>query len=99
MLYTVSLPSRGGDTQYVNMHAAYDDLDEAMKDRIAFLRARHVYQSKYSPRELYGLNEESAQAMPPPGLHPLVRVHPENGRKALYRKRCGRHTLPVTAGV
>jgi hypothetical protein len=61
MLYTVSLPSRGGDTQYVDMHAAYDDLDEAMKDRIAGLRARHVYQSKYSPRELYGLNEESAQ--------------------------------------
>jgi taurine dioxygenase len=84
MLYTVSLPSRGGDTQYVNMHAAYDDLAEAMKDRIANLRARHVYQSKYSPRELYGLNAESEKAMPPPGLHPLVRVHPENGRKALY---------------
>jgi taurine dioxygenase len=84
MLYTVSLPSYGGDTQYVDMHAAYDDLDEAMKQRIAPLRARHVYQSKYSPRQLTGLNEDSARAMPPPGLHPLVRVHPENGRKALY---------------
>ncbi len=84
MLYTVSLPSRGGDTQYVDMHSAYDDLHEAMKRRIEGLRARHVYQSKYSPRELFGLNEDSARAMPPPGLHPLVRVHPENGRKALY---------------
>jgi taurine dioxygenase len=84
MLYTVSLPSQGGDTQYVDMHAAYDDLDDATKDRIGGLRARHVYQSKYSPRELFGLNEASAKAMPPPGLHPLVRVHPENGRKALY---------------
>ena len=84
MLYTVSLPSTGGDTQYVDMHAAYDDLDEAMKQRIAPLRARHVYQSKYSPRELAGLNEDSAKAIPPPGVHPLVRVHPDNGRKALY---------------
>jgi len=84
MLYTVSLPTRGGDTQYVDMHAAYDDLDEAMKQRIAGLRAKHVYQSKYSPRQLTGLNEDSAAAIPPPGMHPLVRVHPDNGRKALY---------------
>ena len=84
MLYTVSLPSSGGDTQYVDMHAAYDDLDEAMKERIEPLRAKHVYLSKYSPRPLAGLNEESAAAMPPPGMHPLVRVHPDNGRKALY---------------
>jgi len=84
MLFTVSLPSRGGDTQYVNMHAAYDDLDDSMKQRIASLRARHMYQSKYSPRELSGMSEASAKALPPPSLHPLVRVHPENGRKALY---------------
>ena len=84
MLYTVSLPSKGGDTQYTDMHQAYDDLNDAMKERIKGLRARHVYQSKYSPRELFGLNEESAKQMPPPGIHPLVRVHPENGRPALY---------------
>jgi taurine dioxygenase len=84
MLFTVSLPSRGGDTQYVNMHAAYDDLDDAMKRRIVPLRARHMYQSKYSPRELSVLSEESTKAMPPPSLHPLVRMHPANGREALY---------------
>jgi taurine dioxygenase len=84
MLFTVSLPSSGGDTQYVNMHAAYDDLDDAVKRRIVPLRARHMYQSKYSPRELSVLSEESTNAMPPPSLHPLVRVHPENGRGALY---------------
>ena len=89
MLYTVSLPGRGGDTQYVDMHSAYDDLDEAMKRRIEGLRARHVYQSKYSPRELFGLNEDSAKAMPPPGLHPLVRRTRRTGAKRYTSIRCG----------
>ncbi len=84
MLYAVDLPSFGGDTQYVNMHDAYDDLPAATKTRIAGLRAIHVYQSKYSPRPLGPLTEASRKTLPPPGLHPLVHVHPENGRKALY---------------
>lgn len=83
-LFPVSLPSNGGDTQYVNMHAAYDDLPEATKQSIAGRKAVHVYQSKYSPRELRPLSESSAKAMPPPGIHPLVRTHPENGREALF---------------
>jgi taurine dioxygenase len=84
ILYPVSLPSQGGDTQYVNMHLAYDELPEATKRRIDPLQAVHVYLSKYSPRELKPLNEESLKALPPPGIHPLVRVHPENRRKALF---------------
>jgi taurine dioxygenase len=83
-LHPVSLPGHGGDTQFVNMHNAYDDLPEATKRRIAGLKAVHVFESKYSPRKLRPLNEESRAALPPPAIHPLVRVHPENGRKALY---------------
>jgi taurine dioxygenase len=84
ILYPVELPSRGGDTQYVNMHQAYDDLSAAMKRRIDGLKAVHVYLSKYSPRPLKPLNAESLDALPPAGIHPLVRVHPDNGRKALF---------------
>jgi taurine dioxygenase len=83
-LFPVSLPSSGGDTQYVNMHEAYDDLPDEIKNRVEGLKAVHVYQSKYSPRELRPLSAESAKVLPPPGVHPLVRTHPENGRKALY---------------
>jgi len=83
-LHPVSLPSYGGDTQFVNMHNAYDDLPEATKRRIEGLRALHVFESKFSPRKLRPLDEKSREALPPPGVHPLVRVHPENGRKALY---------------
>ena len=83
-LFPVSLPTSGGDTQYVNMHAAYDDLPEATKEHLAGRKAVHVYQSEHSPRELRPLSESSAKAMPAPGVHPLVRTHPENGRKALF---------------
>lgn len=83
-LHPMSLPRYGGDTQFVNMHDAYDDLPEAMKRRIEGLRAVHVWESKFSPRKLRPLTEESKEELPPPGIHPLVRVHPENGRKALY---------------
>lgn len=83
-LFAVQLPSYGGDTQYVNMHQAWDDLPEATKERIARLRAIHVYLSKYSPRSLGTLSEESRRNLPPPGVHPLVQTHPDNGRRALY---------------
>jgi taurine dioxygenase len=83
-LFAVELPSSGGDTQYVNMHDAYDDLSEQTKQKIDGLKAVHVYQSKYSPRALSGLNDDSRAQLPPPGVHPLVRTHPENGRKALF---------------
>jgi taurine dioxygenase len=83
-LFAVELPSSGGDTQYVNMHDAYDDLPEKTKQKIDGLKAVHSYLSKHSPRPLGYLSEESRRNLPPPGVHPLVRTHPENGRKALF---------------
>jgi taurine dioxygenase len=84
LLFPVALPRAGGDTQYVNMHLAYDELPAATKERIDGLQGVHVYLSKYSPRELRPLSADSQRLVPPPGVHPLVRTHPENGRKALY---------------
>jgi taurine dioxygenase len=84
MLFAVELPSSGGDTQYVNMHDAYDDLLEETKQRIDGLKAVHVYLSRHSPRALGPMAEESRRSLHPPSIHPLVRTHPENGRKALF---------------
>ena len=83
-LHTVSLPSYGGDTQFVNMHLAYDELPDAMKHRIENLKAIHAFESRYTPRKMRKLSEASAKVLPPPGVHPLVRVHPDNGRRFLY---------------
>jgi taurine dioxygenase len=83
-LHAVDLPSRGGDTQFVNMHLAYDDLPESMKQRLAPLKATHAYEGRYSPRKLREVPEEDKKRLPPPAVHPLICVHPENGRKFLF---------------
>ena len=51
-LHAVKLPASGGDTQFVNMHEAYEALPEAMQRRIVGRMARHVYQSRFSERKL-----------------------------------------------
>jgi len=60
-LYAVELPSSGGDTQYVNMHDAYDDLPEKAKQRIEKLKAIHAYQSKYA-RDRWGTSPRKVAA-------------------------------------
>lgn len=83
MLYGVVVPPVGGDTQFVNMHAAYDGLPEATRDRIADLRIVHRYQSSRARNPVATRPAEEMATMPPV-VHPLVRTHPETGRKALY---------------
>ena len=84
VLHAVSLPDRGGDTQYVNMHVAYDDLPEDTKRCLEGLRAVHVYQSRHSTRKLMKLSPEGRSAVPDRVSHPIVRIHPESGCKAIY---------------
>jgi taurine dioxygenase len=83
-LYAVKLPKQGGDTQFVNMYEAYDALSEEMRRRVDGLQARHVYQSKYSERKLPRLTEERTNIASRSVVHPIIRRHPETGRKAIY---------------
>src|SRR5436190_9564387 len=83
MLYGVIVPSRGGDTQFTNMYAAYEALAPAMKARIDGLRVIHKYESSRQTNRVSQRPASEMAAMPEP-IHPLVRSHPETGRKALY---------------
>ncbi|MBS0547088.1 MAG: TauD/TfdA family dioxygenase [Proteobacteria bacterium] len=83
MLYGVVVPSRGGDTQFVNMHAAYEALSPEMKARIDKLQVVHKYQSSRQTNRVSKRPADEMKAMPE-ATHPLVRTHPETGRKALY---------------
>ena len=84
ILHAVSLPDRGGDTQYVDMRLAYDELPQQTKRRLKGLKAIHVYQSRHSARKLMELSSESRDRVPDAVTHPIVRTHPESGRKAIY---------------
>jgi taurine dioxygenase/putative 2-oxoglutarate oxygenase len=81
------VPPAGGDTLFANMYAAYDALPESTKAEIDDLRVVvsrvHAYQAYYPDREPLTADEKAAL---PEVTQPLVRVHPETGRKALY---CG----------
>ncbi len=84
VLLALQLPDRGGDTQFVNMHKAYVELPDHMKTRIDGLKCKHVYQSRHSERKLMGLTPERQDELAKAVIHPLVRTHPETGRKSLY---------------
>ena len=83
MLHAVSLPSTGGDTQFVDARKAYDDLPDETKRRLLPLRSPHVYESSHSPRKMTALSPEE-RAKIPQTLQPLVIRHPDSGRSALY---------------
>lgn len=82
-LYAVQIPSEGGDTQFVDVRAAYDDLPDSVKQQIDGLYSLHVHQSSRSPRELAKLSPEEL-ALIPQTLQPLVIEHAGSGRGALY---------------
>ena len=83
LLHAMEIPSRGGSTWFCNMHSVYEALAGKLRRRIDGLRAIHGYdtpraRNRPSPRT----PEEIAET--PDVEHPLVRTHPDTGRKALY---------------
>ena len=83
MLYGVIVPSRGGDTQFTNMYAAYDDLPAETRACIDPLTVIHKYSSSRKLSRISTRPLEEMAAMPE-AIHPLVRTHPETGRRGLY---------------
>jgi taurine dioxygenase len=80
------LPEVGGDTLFANMYAAYDALSEPLRTLLEGLTAlhasEHVYRGRYSDRGVDDRGKAYPQA-----VHPVVRTHPETGKKALYVNR------------
>lgn len=80
MLRIEETPPTGGDTLFCSMYAAYDALSPAMQQFLLGLRAVHSGEKAYRGR--YGYNDADKQY--PTAEHPVVRTHPDTGRKALY---------------
>ncbi|MCY0386198.1 TauD/TfdA family dioxygenase [Robbsia sp. Bb-Pol-6] len=88
MLYARELPADGGDTLFANQHLAWDTLPADLRKAIEGRRAEHTYLARYAElqaRSPWRPNLSEAQrAQVLPVEHPIVRVHPENGRRALF---------------
>jgi alpha-ketoglutarate-dependent 2,4-dichlorophenoxyacetate dioxygenase len=99
MLSAKEVPSKGGETEYADMRAAYDALPDAMKVQIAGLRAFH---SIIYSRETIGFTEftDAERAQFPGAEQPLVRVHPGSGRKSVFVASHAAHVVgwPVPDG-
>jgi alpha-ketoglutarate-dependent taurine dioxygenase len=84
MLYAERMPASGGETGFADMYSAYDALDPAERARLAGLRAIHNLNFSRNRRHGEEPMTEAQRAAVPPVDHPVVRTHPETGRKCLY---------------
>lgn len=83
LLRCVESPPAGGDTIWVNMVLAYEQLPDAVKARLTRLQAVHDLMPAFGPRMTPEQRAEN-RAKYPPAIHPVVRTHPESGEQILY---------------
>ncbi len=85
LLYALEVPDRGGDTYWLNLNLAYETLDESTKRRIAELKLityNPFLRNPDAPKARYRL-DQSIPPISPVFPHPLVRTHPDSGKKIL----------------
>ena len=88
LLHAIEIPPYGGDTQFTSMYLAYDTLSETMKRMLQGLQAVHTLANTIAGgnktsygKELVGKLELAKAKI---ATHPVVRLHPDSGRKCLY---------------
>ncbi len=85
LLRCITAPPVGGDTMFANMYMAYDALSAGMKKLIAGLHGIHMSGTRKIANSTTGIpRAEEQKRINPPVAQPVVRMHPETGRKALY---------------
>ncbi|WP_052088984.1 TauD/TfdA dioxygenase family protein [Comamonas thiooxydans] len=83
VLRCVECPPVGGDTMWVNMVMAYENLPDDIKVKIEHLRARHSIEASFGA--VMPIEKRLAlKAQYPDAEHPVVRIHPETGEKILF---------------
>jgi taurine dioxygenase len=87
ILRALEVPPVGGDTLFADMYAAYEGLTDEVKARIEGALAVHDFENFRRGMRKRGVSEAEIEAFDklyPTVEHPVVRTHPETGRKALY---------------
>lgn len=86
ILRAVEVPTSGGDTLFSDMYAAYEGLDESTRAEIDGLTAEHDFTQVFGP-VIAPDKKAEMRAKYPIVEHPVVRTHPETGRKLLFINR------------
>lgn len=84
MMYSEIVPTAGGETEFADMYGAYERLSPEWQARIEGINAIHNLDFSRTRRHGHEPMTEKQKAEVPPVPHPIVRVHPETGRKALF---------------
>jgi taurine dioxygenase len=84
IIYSEIVPLEGGETHFCDMYGAYERLSDAWKARIAGLRAVHNLDFSRTRRHGEDPMTEAQKREVPPVDHPMVRTHPETGRKCIF---------------
>ena len=84
MMYSEIVPVEGGETEFADMYSAYELLATAIKTQIEGRRAIHNFDFSRTRRHGEDPLTEEQKAKVPPVAHPIVRTHPETGRKAIF---------------
>lgn len=82
LLYSIEIPTWGGNTVFSNLYAAYDALPADLKEKIEGRMALNAF--NYGARFK---GDPAALKARPEAIHPAVRVHEDTGRKAIYMDR------------
>lgn len=87
-LYSVEVPEIGGDTMFANMYLAYETLSDGMKSLLEPLSAVNSAAARKDGGRASGNSYKSVKLINRDqdleGIHPVVRTHPDTGKKALY---------------
>ena len=84
IIYSEIVPEKGGETHFCDMYAAFDRLSPEWKRRIARLRVVHNLDFSRTRRHGEDPMTEAQRREVPPVDHPIVRTHPETGRKCIF---------------
>jgi alpha-ketoglutarate-dependent 2,4-dichlorophenoxyacetate dioxygenase len=83
LLYGITLPSKGGNTEFADMRAAYDTLDEETRQRCEGLVCEHSQMYSRQQVGFFDFTDEERERFKPV-RQTLIRTHPSTGRKSLY---------------
>ena len=87
LLYGIEVPEGHGDTWFADMAAAHDAMAPAMRERLAGLRCKHDATRNSAGGLRAGYDAQYPVEDIPGAIHPMLRTHPETGRKALFLGR------------